>query len=183
MKKLAFVSAIVFAGLFAGKVSAQSTSDQVTLNIKLKPVYTLIVDGGQKTVDLVYQSREDYAGGVTQTKNNHLKVYSTGGFEVKVKTNGDFQGTGGKSIAANTVSVLASNGDLDANNSITPDYSSVNLSTGDTRILSSDKGGVDHKFNVTYTGANNHAYINNYFGGNGGESVYTATVTYTILGL
>ncbi len=184
MKKVLSLIAVVTVALFAGKVNAQSTSDQVTLNIKLNPVYTLVVDGGQKTVDLVYSTRDNYGNGVSETKANHLVVYSTGGFEVKVKVAGDFTATGGKTIAANTVSVLASNGDLDANNPITPSYSDVSLSTADTRLLSSDQGGVDHKFNVTYKGADNHAYVNKYISGAGGAtSVYTSTLTYTILGL
>ncbi len=184
MKRIVKVMAVAAVAFVSGTVNAQTTSDQVTLNINLNPVYTLIVDGSQKTVDLTYNTREDYDKGVSALKNNHLTVYSTGGFEVKVKTDGDFKAKSGETIDAKSVSVEASNGDLDKNNMISPSYSKVDLSASDTQLISSKSGGVDHKFNVNYTGAANHAYVNKYISGNGGAtSVYTSTLTYTILGL
>jgi hypothetical protein len=43
--------------------------------------------------------KDDYEG-VSAIMNDHLEVFSTGGFEVKVSTDGDFTRTGGETILA-----------------------------------------------------------------------------------
>ncbi len=63
------------------------TSDNVTLNVTLNPIQSLIVNPQQKTVDLTYSTKADYLNGVISKQENHLTVFSTGGFEIKVKSN------------------------------------------------------------------------------------------------
>lgn len=61
-------------------------AQNVTLNVKLKPIQTLVVNSRQRTVDLEYNSKEDYKNGVSKTNADHLNIYSTGGFQVNVKS-------------------------------------------------------------------------------------------------
>jgi hypothetical protein len=62
MKKFILLS---FAFLGFATVNAQT---YVTLNVKLKPVQTLVVNPAQTTVDLVYDSKAKYAGVYLQNK-------------------------------------------------------------------------------------------------------------------
>src|SRR5690554_4951701 len=92
------IAALVICGLVcfsnvkastpAGGNSA--TSEPVTVNIKFKPIQSIVVNSGQKTVNLEYYTKEDYASGVSEKMEDHLEVFSTGGFIVSVASNGDF---------------------------------------------------------------------------------------------
>lgn len=170
---------LVFVGL-VGNANAQSTAD-VTVNIKLKPIHTIIVNPAAKSaIDLSYQTKEDYMNGVSRTELDQLLIFSTGGFVVKVNAATDFQHTSGSTIDASSVKVQATKGggnivDLASN----PE---VALGTGLVDLIKSNNGGRDQKFNVTYTGKGEDLYINNYRKvDDANASVYTATVTYTIL--
>ncbi|WEK71710.1 MAG: hypothetical protein P0Y62_09095 [Candidatus Chryseobacterium colombiense] len=173
MKKFILAS---FAFLGFATVNAQT--NQVTLNVKLKPIQTLVVNPAQKAVDLIYTTAADYSGGVSSTQADHLTVYSTGGFEVKVKGGDANMVNGAKNIASNTITITASNG---ANNSITgATYTPVSLSNNDQVIATSATGGVNKNINVTYAGAGADTYVNNYIAGQT-PTTYTTTLTYTIL--
>ncbi|MCA6069122.1 hypothetical protein JI747_018300 [Chryseobacterium sp. RG1] len=129
-------------------------------------------------MDLTYTTAADYSGGVSSTQADHLTVYSTGGFEVKVKGANANIVNGSKNIAANTITITASNG---ANNSVTgATYSPVSLSDNDQVIATSSTGGVNKNINVTYAGAGADTYVNNYIAGQT-PTTYTTTLTYTIL--
>ncbi|UMQ43795.1 hypothetical protein MKS83_08830 [Chryseobacterium sp. Y16C] len=173
MKKFILTS---FALLGFATVNAQN--NQVTLNVKLKPIQTLLVNPAQKEVDLLYTTAADYSGGVSSTQADHLTVYSTGGFEVKVKSGDANIVNGSKNIAANTITITASNG---SNNSITgATYTPISLSNNDQVIATSATGGVNKNINVTYAGAGADTYVNNYIAGQT-PTTYTTTLTYTIL--
>lgn len=175
MKKFILTS---FALLGFATVSAQTSTDNVTLNVKLKPIQTLVVNPAQKEVNLLYTTAADYSGGVSSTQADHLTVYSTGGFEVKVKSGDANIVSGSKNIAANTITITASNG---SNNSITgATYTPVSLSNNDQVIATSATGGVNKNINVTYAGAGADTYVNNYIAGQT-PTTYTTTLTYTIL--
>src|SRR5690606_41588255 len=81
MKKM-LIAAIAVLGITVTS-QAQTT---VTLNVKLKPIQTLVVNPAQSQVDLNYSSTEDYLNGVVSMQEDHLKIYSTGGFQVKVRS-------------------------------------------------------------------------------------------------
>lgn len=175
MKKFILTS---FALLGFATVNAQTSTDNVTLNVKLKPIQTLVVNPAQKEVNLLYTTAADYSGGVSSTQADHLTVYSTGGFEVKVKSGDANIVSGSKNIAANTITITASNG---SNNSITgATYTPVSLSNNDQVIATSATGGVNKNINVTYAGAGADTYVNNYIAGQT-PTTYTTTLTYTIL--
>lgn len=184
-KNILSIAALIICGLVCvNSVKAQTqTSDNVTVNIKFKPIQSIVVNpaADHQTVDLVYATKDDYANGVSETRDNHLEIFSTGGFEVKVSTGGDFTrtGTGGGTIPANDVTVIATHGTSTTIGSFT----NVELSTTPTALITADEGGRALKYNVTYdniAAGKSDAYINKYIHGDSPESIYTATVTYTI---
>ena len=179
MKKLAFILTI-FCALVSGIALGQKTAS-ATLNVKLYPIQTILI-GTDNTVNLEYQTKEDYSNGVTKTMNDHLIVYSTGGFAVKVKSENEnlvfTKGSTTDNIAANTINLQAS---LGTGNELTkakfPEVK--NLTNSDKNLISSAVGGTDLKFNVAYKGRGNNAYLNKYYNVEN-PNVYTTTVTYTI---
>ncbi len=186
MKKLAFFLTI-FCGLVSGTAFAQNEpapgpgpkTATATLNVKLHPIQTILI-GANSTVDLVYQTKEDYSNGVTKTMNDHLIVYSTGGFAVKVKSENEnlVRKEGDSKIAVNTINLQASLGSNTTLTDATFDEN-VKLTNSYASLISSKVGGTDLKFNVAYNGIGNNDYVNKY---NNVENptVYTTTVTYTI---
>lgn len=180
MKKVIFAAVTFITVVFAGTANAQSATDNVTVNIKLKPIHTIVVNSGQKTVDLVYSTPTHYNAGVNVDQADHLDIFSTGAFEVRVKTDGDFK-DGSETIAANSVKVTPSAG---TNNPISgsPTYTPVDLSGSDQSFIKSATGGRNLKVNVNYKGAGSDAYLNKFSKSRGAsENVFTAQVTYTIL--
>lgn len=171
MKNL-IIASFILLGL--STVNAQN----VTLNVKLKPIQTLVVNANQKTVDLEYSSKDDYKDGVTSTNTDHLNIYSTGGFQVKVKSASASMANGNKKIEANSIQIAASAGS-EAIAGAT--YSSnVKLSTAESTLVSSTVGGVDKKITIAYKGAGANAYLDNYIAGQN-PTVYTTELTYTII--
>jgi hypothetical protein len=183
-KNILSIAALIICGLVCvNSVKAQTkTSDNVTVSIKFKPIQTIVVNPNQKTVNLVYKTKDHYASGVSETRNDHLEIFSTGGFEVKVSTDGDFTRKGGGTISADSVTVKADFGTGTDNGKFT--FTEVALSTTPKTLITADKGGRALKYNVTYdnTAGANDAYINKYISEDSekGESVYTAKVIYTI---
>lgn len=181
MRKIILTSAIIFGSLVAS--FAQTKTDNVTLNVKLNPIQTLVVNSGQKSVDLEYKNIADYANGVKSTQADHLKIYSTGAFAVTVNSSSDDikRASGAETIAASSIKVKA---ELGTTNSLSGAMlTEVALSTDvnaiANTIIKSTVGGVDKNFNITYSGLNGNGYINNYFNDEK-PTVYTTTVTYTI---
>lgn len=176
-KNLFFVSALILFGL-ANVNSVKAESDEATVNIKFRPIQSIVVNPGQKTVDLVYATNADYANGVSAEMLDHLEVFSTGGFTVTANTGGDFTRTAGGSISAADVILKATQGTSTTIGSFTD----VPLSTTPTTLITATEGGTTLKYNVTYdnTAGASDAYINKYIKDDGTESVYTAKVTYTI---
>ncbi|MBW1617599.1 hypothetical protein [Empedobacter falsenii] len=186
MKKLAFFLTI-FCGLVSGTAFAQDPTTPgpgpktatATLNVMLYPIQTIVI-GGDNTVNLEYKSEKDYLNGVTSNMNNHLIVYSTGGFAVKVKSENENlvftkDGTTDK-IDVNTINLVAT---LGTGNQSGSTFSAVTLDKSDKNLISSQVGGTDLKFNVAYNGKGNNDYVNKYYNVEN-PNVYTTTVTYTI---
>lgn len=181
-KNILSIAALIICGLVCvNSVKAQTqTSDNVTVNIKFRPVQSIMVNPAahHQIVDLVYATKDDYAYGVTAERNNHLEIFSTGGFIVTANTDGDFTRTAGGFISAANVILKATEGTDTSIGSFTE----VALSTNPETLITADEGGTALKYNVTYdntAGAGNN-YINNYIHPDSPESVYTAKVTYTI---
>ncbi|RAV30129.1 hypothetical protein [Sinomicrobium soli] len=175
MKKIFFTAVVVLFG--AGVQAQENSTDNVTLNVKLHPIQSLVVNPSQKEVNLEYYSKEDYQNGVAETKQDHLTVYSTGGFQVKVKSSGSHLTGGEANLNANTVRIEAAAGSNPAGEA---QYSARQLSADNQAIISSNSGGVDKNFNITYRGGDSNAYLDYYVAGQN-PTVYTTSVTYTIV--
>lgn len=180
-KKILLAGALIAAFLFSVNSVMAQTTDQVTVNLKFQPVQSIVVTSSQKTVDLVYQTEADYNAGVSSTQNDHLTIFSTGGFQVTVKADGNFTRTGGGEIPVGDVKVNATNGTGNSRN-YGDGLPVVALATTDAPFITSNGGGRDLKFNVTYdnTAGASDEYIDKYVHPDDPESVYTAEVTYTI---
>ena len=171
MKKLILASFLMLGFV---TVNAQN----VTLNVNLKPIQTLVVNNAQKVVNLNYTTTDDYKNGVSSTNTDHLNIYSTGGFQVKVKSANATMQNGGKTIDANTIQIKATAGSNAVNGA---QYSqNVQLSNNETTLVTSTKGGVDKKISIEYKGAGADTYIDNYVP-NQNPTVYTTELTYTIV--
>ncbi|MDF0720930.1 hypothetical protein P0M11_13065 [Kaistella sp. PBT33-4] len=177
MKK-SILFAMFLGGLFAA--NAQATG-QTELKVKLNPVQSIVVNDDKVVLD--YVTQENYALGVSETKNNHLTVFSTGKFKVKVKADANLTDGNGKSIAlddpATAIKIHATQGTVGANSPLVAfSGSEISLSTTDQVIGGSDTAGVGG-INVKYTGAGSDAYVN--LLNNGTATTLTTNVTYSIV--
>lgn len=162
--------------------AANAQTGTATLNVKLNPLQTLIVNPANNIVNLEYKTKADYANGVSAKQENHLTVYSTGGFQVHVKSNQQNLTGGPKDIAANQIKLTASAGKtnpLESNGN--PEYKSVDLvHSGDKGVMlvKSTTGGVDRNIDVTYAAKGDNAFINHV---GQAAATYTTTVVYEIV--
>lgn len=180
MKKIALVFGIIFctyASLHAqsNPTNGSSTAD-VQLNVKLNAIQSITAN--VQNVDLVYNTIEDYKNGVSKTEQNHLTVYSTGGFTITVQSSADniTASRGNETIESSGITVAAKRtGETKG--------APVQLAKTPAVLYQSAKGGADEKFDVTYAAKGENAYINKFFKGTGtaqDATVYTTTVTYSI---
>lgn len=178
MKKQVLAACALLMGVSA---FAQTSTDDVTLNVRLNPIQTLVINPAQKIVNLDYVNKNDYANGVTVANTDHLTVYSTGGFQVKVKSAAaTLQNTASGStgtIASNSINIIAAAGTNAVSNGV---YTPQTLTAEDKLIVSATTGGVDRNISVSYKGAGADIYLNNYVAGQT-PTVYTTQVTYTII--
>lgn len=176
---LLFTTFLLFAG---HQLSAQSSSAEVTLNIRFMPVQTISVNSSDETVDLLYADTENYENGVSVTRDNHLTIFSSSGFQVTVQTAADqFIRSGGKeTIPTNDIIVRAENG---SSNKLPALFTNVPLSASPTPLISATQGGNNLAFTVTYDNSeagSGKKYINRYVRSGQPEVVYTTTVIYCI---
>ena len=151
-----------------------NTSGDVTLNIKLKMVQEIKVNHNE--VNLVYKTRDDYAGGVSSEQTKHLTVFSTGGFIVKAVAKTDKLSN---EIPIGDILLTAKQNAGDNLAGLTV-AEAKSLTTADgTTVISATEGGVDVDFDITYKAAGNNEYINLYKDGE--TNVFTTTVNYTIV--
>ena len=187
MKKFILFVAILFAGVSLVKAdepvaNSLSSSDNITLNVKLNPIQTLFINPSQKSVDLVYKNVKDYKEGVSLDQKDHLTVYSTGGFAINVNSSEDdiARAKGTETIKSSTLSVQASLGTNNPLEGVLQGATGVKLSTEAATLFSHGKGGVDLAFNVKYSGIGADTYVNSYFKDED-PTIYSTTVTYSIV--
>lgn len=152
---------VQFMLLMLFSIQAQQ-SDNVTLNIILRPIQTITVNPLQKTVDLVYDSAEKYESGTASRQTEHLEIFSSGGFAVQVSGT-SFEMDGDIKIIADPVQPNP-----------TYSFTSVDLNQTPTDLIIGGRGGRQ-KFNVTY---DNSGGANKYFDKE--YKTYTSEITYTI---
>jgi hypothetical protein len=157
-------------GVMAEGPSDYANSGKTTVNIKLNAMQAILVNDTE--VNLEYRTLENYNQGVETLKENHLTVYSVGGFIVNVKSDGDFIGTNGSIDAADVIITATAVGDSPG------DFAPVTLSTSETPLITSTTGGFEKYYNVNYSNilaGQAFAYANLE------EDTYTAEVTYEII--
>ena len=171
-----------FLGLALVLTAFAANAQTATLNVKLNPIQTLMVNPANNVVTLEYKNKADYANGVSAKQENHLTVYSTGGFQVYVKSNQQNLTGGPKDIAANQIKLTASAGKTNALAG-NPQYKEVDLvHAGDKGVMlvQNSVGGVDRNIDITYAAKGNNAFIDHV-----GQTAatYTTTVVYEIVAM
>ena len=181
MKRVILAAVTLISVAFVGSANAQ-TSGNVTVNIKLKPIHTLVINAGA-TVDLEYTEKQDYLNGKFVDVANHLKIFSTGGFKINVSSDANFTSNPvGQTIAASTVKVTPTAGTEKPIVGAQYTPTSTGLTVNQQEIVSNSAGGRDLTVNVRYTGAGSDDYINKFVATKGNEEhTFTAQVTYTIV--
>ncbi|EOR29533.1 hypothetical protein L100_10649 [Elizabethkingia meningoseptica ATCC 13253 = NBRC 12535] len=180
MKKIYYLLGLSL-GLVSMNVSAQKTDD-ATVNVRLYPIQTIVVNGSQKIVNLDYKTSADYKNGVALDEADHLTVYSTGAFAVNVQSRDAQLSSVNTSITEkiNAADIKITPTAGTTNPLSGSKLSTVNLSTTPTELISSNIGGVDKTFNVKYSAAGADSYLNKYFNVEN-PTTYTTVVTYTIV--
>ena len=194
IKTILFLTSYLFAPLLSVfTLFAQTTtlgegvfSDLVSLNIVLSPLQSIVVNPTQKVVNFVYENADDYKEGVIHELADHLKINSSGGFEVRVvSAHKRFQRKdGGKSLFASDVSVTASEGSKVNSTEV---FSTVSLDNKALKVISSSDGGSELKYNVTYDNSvgGNDNYLNEFVykanAGSGVETIFSTEITYPLV--
>lgn len=179
MSNVAFGQDTNSNGGTTSNTSEGNKSAQATLNVNLYPIQTIEVSG-DKTVNLDYDSKDDYLNGVEKKMDDHLTVYSTGGFAVSVKSESAdllYSKAPKDKIEASTINLSATKGSGNDLSEIS--FTNVALSNDYQKIISSQVGGTALKFNVAYKGNGGNDYLNKYYNVES-PNVYTTTITYTI---
>jgi hypothetical protein len=169
--RISFLTAFFFFSLLILKASAQNS---VTLNINLYPIQTLVINPSQDEVTLNYTTKENYKSGVTSEQTDHLTIYSTSGFQIRVNSN-----PLGKKLPSNSIAIVPSSGSKPIIQSSVV-YLEKNLSDQEQPIITSTTGGIDRNFNISYKGAGANMYID-YYDASDTATTYTYNVMYTIV--
>ncbi len=177
MKKTLLLCVLLATVAFNNQAFAQD----VTLKVTLRPIQTILINPAQKIVDLNYATKENYSNGVKLDQVDHISIYSTGGFAVKVKSGSPTLGSAhtGISEKIDATDILIT----PTLSTTTPlagsTLSAVSLSTTPKTLITNTTGGIDKSFNINYAAAGGGKYVNKYFNVES-PTVYTTTVTYTI---
>lgn len=144
-------------GWIASAASAQTT---VKLNVVLHDVQHLTINPEQSTVTLAYHTLDDYQNGVESVQKRHLSVFSTSGYEVKVKlANQAFVRLDGEQVNVSPVPAIRVK--AMAVHPHRPKKIEANpLSTRDEVLIASDSPTFDALFDVSYHGPGANELIN-----------------------
>ncbi|HAV02866.1 MAG TPA: hypothetical protein DCW95_06720, partial [Chryseobacterium sp.] len=130
---------------------------------------TLVVKNKQKNITLEYKTQEDYQKGVKSPNEDHLTVYSTGGFQLNAhSSNSAFNDL--------NVHLIATDGTTNGLPGISADITLNNQNQN--LIYTTTSGKADSTVNVTYAGKGDNEYFN--LLGKDLNKTYTTTVTYTL---
>lgn len=179
MKKIILFAAILFAGVSVVKAQdiTENEESTVTLNVKLKPVQSIVVQNNT-TVDLEYATLANYNTGVSsKVLQDHLKVTTAGAFKIDVEAvNLTATGTDDV-IEANTIKIVATDG---ASVLEGAEYTAeFFLGNDEKTLISTGKGGLEKTFNIQYVGMGDYGYLEKFMDPESG-TVYTTQVIYTI---
>lgn len=169
-----FLRIVATAFLIGSLNSELYAQNSVTLNVNLYPIQTLVVNPSQKVVNLEYNIREDYSNGVVSEQQDHLTIYSTGGFQVKVSAETAAADNG----LLDNITVIPTSGSNPLNQSHVV-YTNKKINQDEQPIISATKGAINKNVNISYKGAGNDALIE--FAKSSTAVIHTYTVVYTIV--
>lgn len=169
--------AILFFGLVAGlfTANAQKTTT-ATAKVNVNLVHSQGISVNNTVVNLNYNTPAQYLAGVESPQNDHLTVFSTGGYAIYFKADAasseSLLNTGDTAIKiSSSLGTAGTKNPLD----FTP-TGQLALTVNDQKLGSSKVAGTG-KINVTYKGAGNNEYVNQL---NGENKTLTTNVIYTI---
>ncbi len=150
----------------------------VRLNIVLNHVQNLTVNAAQETTTLTYNTVEDYSKGVEVLQKEHLNVFSTSPFVVKVRVeNQDFVQIGADQqnrMRLPNISVKATSAEQ-GNGMI---LEQKILSLQESALITADNPAFNHKFDITYKGPGDNEMIK--YSEFGKITTFTNVVMYSI---
>lgn len=151
MKKITLVFALLLTFVTI-QISAQ-TEATANLTVKLKAIQSITVSNPAVLIELA--TADDYKNGKTETVNNHLNVFSAGGYIVRVSSQeSNLTNINGETLAVDNISISA-NG---AGALGTPVVLQKAANLGEAPILiRSATGTVGTDYNVNYIAAGNEA--------------------------
>jgi len=171
-----FIYTILFYLLALGASFAQS--DNVTLNIRLFPIQIIEVNPSQEIIYLDYETTADYANGVQLEQPDHLSMYSTGGFIVKVSSvDVNMTAESGQVIPVSDIIITPKQGVL--NPLIGAAFSPATLSIEATTIITNNTGGMNKTFGIHYQTKGNNEYVDK-FVDTGNPTVFSTNIVYAI---
>lgn len=173
--KTAFLLVFLFTFLSIF-MHAQNTA---VLKINLYPVQTIEVNAAGQTTNIDYRTIEDYRNGSSTTMADQLKVFSTGGFAINVKSESATLTSAGSEKVINTedITITALAGTTNSLDGFSA--SPVILSTSDAQLLSSTVGAGNKTVSLNYTAKGNNSYINKQNSVNN-ATTYTTQITFSI---
>lgn len=151
MKKITLVFALLLTFVTI-QISAQ-TEAEANLTVKLNKIQSITVLSPNVVIELA--TAEDYKNGITKTVNNHLNVFSTGGYIVRVSSaQTNLTNTNGKTLAVDNISISANGSGAVANPVVLQ-----NPATGIQApiLIESATSTSGTNYNVSYIAAGNEA--------------------------
>lgn len=184
MKKTILL-AFLGAGLFTANAQAVNegpASGDVTLNVNLYSLQSIVVNPLSNVVNLDYKTPADYLGGVNKDVVDHLKVFSTGAFDVKVKSNntGPTLTGSGTSIPLADITILATQGTDGSNaNQLTFNPTTAITLTNEAQIIGGSTKAGSGNISVNYKADGNNDYLSLVMAK--AQTTYTANLVYSII--
>lgn len=132
---------------------------EATLSVKLAPIQVIEVNPDQSAVVLDYENTIDYIKGNLMNSPDHLRMYSTGGFVVKVEA-ADLYGEG--IDYGMLLPEIVINPRPDKFNSFEGMHIvAADLTPFPTTIIRNDKGAINKTFGIEYLTKDESSQINN----------------------
>ena len=183
MKK-SILLAMFVGGVFAANAQNTNTTagpatGNVTLNVNLYPLQSIVVNPSSSQVNLDYKTAADYLGGVNKTEYNHLTVFSTGGFDVKVKSTDTELDGAGTAIPLEDITITATQSVAGSTANTLAFTSAPKALTNGEQIIGSSSAAGSGDIDVNYKAAGNNEYLSRVV--NGTTTVYTASLIYSII--
>lgn len=161
--------------LFASHVVMAQTQGDVKVNIHFNPVQVITINPSQNTINIEYNTIEQYHDGVENHQKGHLTLFSTSAYEVSVRTRTPQFTSGLDELSVSNLSITAT---LPQGNINGISFSSIQVDESGKKIISSTRPSLETTFDITYKGAGNPEFMDRVV--NGAPTVYSAEVIYTI---